>query len=189
MSLNTLETIRTRYSCRDFSDNPPSDADLRIIAEAAVCSPSGVNRQLWRIIVVKNKLLIGEMEEEGMKTLKALPDRGMYERIMSRGGRLFYNAPRMIVVPVAKTNPAGAELFDCGIVAENIALAARSIGVDSLICGMAAASFAGERSGEFKRRLGFPEGYEIGIAVLLGCAAKPGGKPHEPDYNKITVIE
>lgn len=95
----------------------------------------------------------------------------------------------MIVVPIAKTVPSGAELFDCGIVAENIALAATSLEIDSLICGLAAFSFASEKCDEFKKRLGFPEGYEIGISVLLGYAANLGGKPHELDMSKISVIE
>lgn len=189
MSLDTIEAIKTRYSCRAFLDKMPSDVELRIISEAAAASPSGMNRQLWRIIIVKNKDLLADLEAEGMKNLKALPNKAAYERIKSRGGKLYYNAPCMIVVPVAKAEPAGAELFDCGIVAENIALAATSLGVDNLICGFSAFSFAGEKGEEFKRRLGFPKGYEIGIAVLLGYAANPGGKPHEPDLSKITIIE
>lgn len=189
MPLDTIESIRTRYSCRAFSDKMPSDKDLRIIAEAAVSAPSGMNRQLWRVIVVKNKELIAELETEGMKNLSALADNNTYERIMSRGGKLYYNAPCQIIVPIAKTEPAGAELFDCGVVAETIALAAASLGIDSLICGLSAFSFSGEKGGDFKRRLGFPQGYEIGIAILLGYAVNPGGKPHEPDFSKITVIE
>jgi len=191
-----MEAIRTRYSCRAFSNKMPSDEDLRLIAEAAVCSPSGMNRQLWRVIVVKNRELIADLEGEGMKNLYTLPDRNIYKRIISRGGKLYYDAPCMIVVPTAKVNlggaktePSGAEMFDCGIVSENISLAATSLGIDNLICGLIAFSFAGDKGEEFKRRLGFPEGYEIGIAVLLGYAANPGGKPHEPDFGKITVIE
>ena len=186
-SLNTMEAIRTRYSCRAFSDKMPPDKLLQMIAEAAVAAPSGMNRQLWRIVVVKNQALIADLEAEGMKNLAALQDKSVYERIASRGGKLFYNAPCMIVVPIAKAEPAGAELFDCGIVAENIALAATSLGIDSLICGLAAFSFAGDKNAAFKRRLEFPEGYEIGIAVLLGYAENPGGKPHEPDLSKITI--
>jgi len=188
MPLDTMEAIRTRYSCRAFSDKMPSDEDLKLIAEAAVCSPSGMNRQLWRVIVVKNRELIADLEAEGMKNLYALPDRNIYKRIISRGGKLYYDALCMIVVPIAKGEPGGAELFDCGIVSENIALAATSLGIDNLICGLIAFSFAGDKGDEFKQRLGFPDGYEIGIAVLLGYAANPGGKPHEPDMGKITVI-
>ena len=189
MSLNTLETIRTRYSCRAFSDRMPPDEHLRMIAEAAAAAPSGMNRQLWRIIVVKNKQLLADLEREGIKNLASFPDQGAYNRIKSRGGKLYYNAPCMIVVPIARAEPAGAELFDCGIVAENIALAATSLGIDNLICGLAAFSFAGEKCAEFKRRLDFPEGYEIGLSVLLGYAATSGGKPHKPDLGKITTIE
>lgn len=189
MPLDTVTAINSRYSCREFSDKMPSDKELDIIAKAAAASPSGMNRQLWRVIVVKKKSLISELEAEGMKNLAAMPDKSMHERIMQRGGKLFYNAPCMMVVPVAKAFPAGAELFDCGIVAENIALAAASLGVDNLICGFSAFSFAGNRADYFKAELGFPEGYEIGIAVLLGHAETPGGKPHEPDLNKISWIE
>jgi len=189
MLLDTIETIHTRYSCRAFSDRMPSDKDLEVIAKAAVAAPSGMNRQLWRIIVLKNKKLLEQFEIEGMKNLMALSDEGIVDRILSRGGKLYYNAPCMIIVPIKKAEPVGAELFDCGIVAENIALAATSLGIDSLICGLAAFSFADDKNAEFKRLLNFPEGYEIGIAVLLGYAANPGGKPHEPDLSKITVIE
>ncbi|MDR3270273.1 MAG: nitroreductase family protein [Peptococcaceae bacterium] len=192
MPLDTIEAILTRYSCRAFTDRMPSDEDLRIIARAAVASPSGVNRQLWRVIVVKNKELIADLEAEGMKNLAALPDlpnRGTYERILARGGKLYYNTPCLIVVPIAQAQPTGAELFDCGIVAENIALAATALGINSLICGLSGFSFAGDKRVEFKRRLGFPDGYEIGIAVLLGYAVNSGGKPHEPDVAKISYID
>lgn len=189
MPLDTISAIHSRYSCRAFSAEMPSDEQLSAIAGAAVASPSGMNRQLWRVIVVKNRDLIADLEAEGMKNLAAAADKTTFERIMSRGGRLFYGAPCMIVVPVKQAVPAGAELFDCGIVAQNIALSAAALGVDSLICGLAAFCFAGDKRDEFKRRLGFPEGFEIGIAVLLGQAAAPGEKPHEPDFAKITVID
>ena len=189
MPLDTIQAIRTRYSCRAFADKMPSDEAMQAIAEAAVAAPSGMNRQRWRVVVVKNKALMADLETEGMKNLAAFPDKSAYERIMSRGGQLYYNAPCMMVVLIAKAAPAGAELFDCGIVSENIALAATSLGIDNLICGLAAFSFSGEKGTEFKARLGFPEGYDIGIAVLLGYAETAGGQPHEPDLSKISWVE
>ncbi|MDR1531771.1 MAG: nitroreductase family protein [Clostridiales bacterium] len=185
----TIRTIMSRYSCRAFVGETPPDEDLRTIAEAALAAPSGSNRQLWRVIVVKDKSLISEMDDEGMRVLAAMPDKSMYERIKGRGGGLFYNAPCMIVIPIAQANPPVAEMFDCAIVAENIALAATSLGVDNLICGLAALPFAGEKGAEFSRRLGFPEGYGIGLGVLLGYAKETGGKPHELDFSKISFVE
>ena len=185
MPNDTVKTILARWSCRAFTGEMPSGEDLRTVAGAAVAAPSGMNRQPWRVVVVKNKALIGEMEAEGMRVLASLADKSAYERIRSRGGRLFYNAPCMIVVPVPS---AGTPQLDCGILTENIAIAAASLGIDSLICGLAGFCFAGEKSEGFKSRLGFPEGYEFGIAVLLGHAAGPG-RPHEPDMGKISFVE
>jgi len=189
MPLTTLEVIRTRYSCRAFSDRMPSDEVLRTIAEAAVASPSARNIQPWRIVVIKSQALLAELEAEGMAVLAAQSDRSTYERIMSRGGKLYYGAPCMIIVPVPPAAPGSWEVFDCGIVSQTIALAAASLGVDSLICGMISLSFAGARSEAFKERLGFPEGHRAGIAVLLGYAAQPGGTPHVPNLSKISVVE
>ena len=189
MPLDTIQTILTRYSCRDFTDKIPPDEDLQTIAKAAVAAPSGMNRQLWRVIVVKNRELIREMEAEALHNIAQLPDQSIIERVRSWGGKLFYDAPCLVMVPVGQAELAGAELFDCGIVTQNISLAATSLGIDNLICGMIRFTFAGAKGPEFKKRLGFPEGYEDGIAVLLGYAANPGGQPHQPDLSKISFVE
>jgi len=184
----TLRTIAKRYSCRAFTDKKPSDGDLKTIANASLCSPSGMNRQHWQIIVVKNAELIAELEEEGLCTLANLPDKSMLERINKRGGRLFYNAPVMIMLAVKEAVPKGAELIDLGIAAQNIALAATSLGIDNLLCGLVSFAFAGEKREYFKEKLKFPEGYEVGLAVLLGYAEKPS-HPHMPNKEKVTVVE
>jgi len=44
----------------------PSEESLRIITEAAIASPSAVNQQNWRMIVVKNKELIADLFQNDM---------------------------------------------------------------------------------------------------------------------------
>ncbi|NLF26631.1 MAG: nitroreductase [Clostridiales bacterium] len=178
----TLRVIADRYSCRDFKPDRLPDEALRAIALAAVQSPSGMNNQPWRAIVVRDQRLMDEFEAEGMRILKAMDDQSAYNRIMGRGGRIFYGAPAMVVVPIQP----GAEL-DCGIVCQSIALAAASLSIGSVICGMASLPLSGGRGAEFIARLGFPEGYVFGCSVLLGYAntKKP---PHEPDESKISFI-
>ena len=184
----TLKVIAERYTCRDYKSDVPPDEMLQAIAQAAIEAPSGMNRQAWRVIVVKDKDLMRDMEAEGMAYLKNMEDKSSYNRIMDRGGRLFYGAPCMIVVPI---DPAqyGPALIDCGILCQNIALAATSLGIANTMCGFAGLAFAsGLRAGEFSQRLGFPEGYAFGCSVLLGYAntTKP---PHAPDREKIIFIE
>jgi len=184
----TLNVIAKRYSCRDFKSEMPSDEILQAIAEAAIQAPSGMNRQAWRVIVVKDKDLIKDMESEGMSYLAGMEDKSSYTRIMERGGRLFYGAPCMIVVPVDPAQYAPA-LIDCGILCQNITLAATSLGIANIMCGFTGLAFAsGLRSEEFSKRLGFPDGYAFGCSVLLGYAEteKP---PHVPDKGKISFID
>lgn len=183
-----LKTISKRFSCRSFTEKMLEDEHLAAITQAAIEAPSGMNRQSWQVIVVKNKVLIDEMNAEGVKILSSMEDKSMYERIMSRGGTLFYNAPCMIVIAVKEAYPKGAELIDLGILAQNIVLAATSLGIDNLHCGFVGLAFAGEKAAYFKHRLQFPEGYECGMGVLLGYA-KEICPPHVPDERKITVIE
>lgn len=185
---DTMQTIMKRYSCRSFNSKMPTDEDLYKIAHAALAAPSGMNRQLWRVIIVKNKELIEDMEKEGMNVLASMPDKSTYNRIMSRGGLLYYNAPCMIMIPITKSEQANAEILDCGIISENVALAATSLGIDNLICGLAGLCFVGAKKEEFEKRLGFPKGFEFGIAVLLGYADKKAS-PHELDLSKISIIE
>jgi nitroreductase len=181
----TLKTIAKRYSCRDFTGTPLSGADVKAIVEAALASPSGMNRQPWQVIVVTDKTLIDEIDSEGMKILSAADDKSSYERMMSRGGKLFYNAPCLIVVTTSSSTPA---TMDCGILSQNIALAAHSLGLGSVICGMAGIPFSGSKGGDFKKRLKFPDGYDFGISVLVG-KAKSEKEPHELDMTKVTYIE
>jgi len=184
----TLKVIAERYSCRDFKDEMPQYEILQAIAEAAIQAPSGMNRQAWRVIVVKNKELINDMESEGMSYLASMEDKTSYNRIMDRGGRLFYGAPCMIVVPIDPAQYAPA-LIDCGILCQNITLSATSLGIANIICGFTGLAFAsGIRAEEFSERLGFPAGYAFGCSVLLGYAntTKP---PHVPDKDKIKFVK
>jgi nitroreductase len=183
--MNTIEAIKSRYSCRAFTDKMPSDADLQTIAEAALAAPSAMNMQPWRVIVVKNRELLAELEAEAVRSL----DDGARERINSRGGKVYYDTPCQMIIPITDLANNKWANIDCGIITQNIALAAESLGINSLICGMINFSFMGEKRQYFKERLGFPEGYDLGLSVLLGYADEAGVKePHELDLSKITVV-
>ena len=180
----TLKTIAGRYSCRDFTGAPLAGDQIHAIANAAAAAPSAMNRQPWHVIVVTDKALIDELDDEGMRILAAAEDKSGYERILSRGGKVFYNAPCMVMVASDGSDYAA---MDCGILSQNVALAAHSLGLGSVICGMAGIPLSGPRGDALKKRMNFPSGYGFGIAVLVG-AAKSGKAPHELDMAKITYV-
>ena len=180
----TIKTIMERYSCRDFADTPLTDKQIKALVDAALAAPSALNRQPWHIIVITDKTLIEELDAEGMSILRAAEDQSGYERIKSRGGKIFYNAPCMII---AASDGSDYTVMDCGILSQNVTLAAHSLGLGSVICGMAGVPLNGPRGDELKKRLQFPDGYGFGIAVLVGTA-KTGKESHELDKNKVTYF-
>ena len=179
----TLEVIKNRYSCRSFAETPLTDEEIRLISEAGVQAPSGNNSQRWRVIAVKDKDLLAELDAEAMRAISEMEDKTLYDRLMDRGGTVLYHAPCVVYIPI----PSAEAELDCGIVSENIALAAASLGIASCICGLARFSFSESKSAYFKERLCFPDGYDFGMSVLLGTA-KAARSPHTPDTSKITII-
>ena len=178
----TLKTIKNRYSCRSYTGEAIEKEKIEAIALAGVQSPSGLNQQPWKISVLQNKAMIDEMDDALMAKLAAQEDRTAYDRMMSRGGKVFYNAPCMYVIAKLPNKD-----MDCGIVAENMALAASSLGLGNVICGMAGVLINDEIGLKYKDKL-IPEGYEFGVALLVGYPTNPEGTPHEPDLSKIIYV-
>ena len=123
------------------------------------------------------------MDGEGMRLLSLQEDRSVYERFMGRGGTLYYNAPCMFLILKKPSTD-----LDAGIVCENIVLAAQSLGLSSVICGMAAIPFNGPKGAALKARAGFDGDWEFAVSVLVGYGAIEG-KPHVPDMSKIRYID
>lgn len=179
----TLQVIAQRYSCRNYDGRMPEREKLEAIALAAVQSPSGMNRQPWRIVVVNKKALVDELDAEGLRVLKDGGDSDYYNLILKRGGKLFYNAPCMFLI----LKQPGREI-DIGIVSENITLAAASLGLASVIAASPAIPLKGPNGDQLKQKLKFPDGFEFGLSVLVGYAVKEGA-PHQLDLSKIQFIE
>ena len=175
--------ILERYSCRDFTGAPLTEDQVKTLAEAALAAPSAINRQPWRVTVVTDKALIEEMDAEGMKVIEE-QDKEWHAQMIKRGGKIFYNAPCMVMVASDGSDYAS---MDCGILSQNVALAAHGLGLGSVICGMARLPLSGARRNEFKQKMRFSDSYTFGIAVLVG-AANSGKAPHELDWGKVNYI-
>lgn len=175
-----LKAIAERNSCRDFTGEPLTKDQVDALVKAALAAPSAVNRQPWHIIMCTDKALLDEMDKAGMDV--AEPE--SKARIEERGGKMFYNAPCAMVVLSDSTEWAA---MDAGILIENVALAAHSLGLGNVICGMFRIPLGGPKGGEYKKRLKFPDGYTFGIAIMVG-KANEGKVPHELDMAKVTYV-
>jgi nitroreductase len=179
-----IKAITERYTCRDFTPTPLTDEQVKTLTDAALAAPSGGNRQPWQVVVITDKALIEELDGEAYKVLAGLDDKMYYERVKERGGRVFYDAPYLMVI---LGDGSTWSSLDSGILCQNVVLAAQSLGLGSCIVGLAGMAINGPRKEEYRKRLKFPEGYEFAIGVLVGTV-KSGKEPHEWETSKVTYI-
>jgi len=180
----TLKHIFERNSCRDFKDTPLTDEQVDLLVKAALAAPSALNLQPWYIVMVTDKAIVDGMDDEGMEILKSDADQTSYERMMSRGGKLFYNAPSLMLV---MSDGSDWGTLDSGILCQNVVIAAQSLGLGTCIVGMARIPLSGPKSDDYKKLLKLPEGCTFAIGILIGTV-NTGKEPHELDMGKVTYI-
>ena len=180
----TLRNIAERYTCRDFKNTPLTEQQVEELVKAALAAPSAMNRQPWHVIMVTDKALVDELDAEGMDIISKSEDLTMYNRMMERGGNLFYNAPCLAIV-LSDGSKWGT--LDCGILCQNVVIAAESMGLGTCIVGMAGYPLNGPRAEEYQKRFNFPEGHTFAIGILIG-GINSGKEPHEHDRTKVSYV-
>ena len=98
---------------------------------------------------------------------------------------MFYNAPCALII--THDGSKWGDL-DCGILCQNVVLAAQSLGLGTCIVGLFRVPLDSPKGEEFKKRLKFKDGYEFAVGVLIGTI-KSGKPPHELDCGKVTYIK
>jgi nitroreductase len=174
MSNPVLQAIADRRSIRSYTDEDVTKEQFDILLKAAMESPSANNAQPWHFSVVRNPALLREINEEALKYLK------------TEVADIFRGAKTAIFLSCDDGSRWGR--VDCGIAVENIALAAHSIGLGSVILAMPAAAFTGSRGDYFNKLIKFPQGHSFAIAIAVGVAA--GSKEaHSQEKDRITFVD
>jgi len=161
--MNVLEAIKERRSVRRFTTDPVSREDLTTIIEAAQWAPSWVNVQPWKIIIVEDRTRI--------EALKGTLSPG------NPAAKGFDQAPLLLVLIGERgksglyggsfsTDKGDWYMFDLGIAAQNIALAAHSLGLGTVHVGAMDHPKAA-------RILEVPDGFEVVELLPLGRPAFP----------------
>ncbi|WP_010262661.1 nitroreductase family protein [Treponema primitia] len=184
MANSTFEAIFTRRSSRSYTSQRVEDETVANLAKAALAAPSGSNSQPVNVIVVQDTALLLELEKAAVDYFVKAGNEAVVNRNKQRNNKIFYGASTVFFLAVKN----GANI-DVGIAAENIAIAATSLGLGNIILGLPGVAFnAPETAAYWKAKLGFPDGYEYGTAVAVGYTADTG-KPHDIDLSKISYIK
>lgn len=187
MHNEVINTIFTRSSVRAYKNEQLTQDMIDTLAKVALASPTAMNAQTQRFYFVTNKELIGEWERLVADAMMKNASEEMKEKMKQRGGKVFYNAPLVIVVAVDKKNKFS--MIDSGIAIGELAIAAKSMGLDSVILGMPALVFDGGEKGEqLKEKLGIDKNLDFAIAISIGFADM-SKEPHESNPNHIIYVK
>lgn len=169
---NIFEVIEERSSIRKYTDEPVSEEMCRTLIEAALKAPTATNRKEIHITVVgKGNPVQAEIQND------LDPD---------RKGSFYYDAP--LTFYLSAEEDFGWSDVDAGIAVENMHLAAKALGLGSVILGCMKKVLNGEKKEEYSKKLAFPEGYTFRIAIAVG---HPDTEKRRHDFDfesNVTVI-
>lgn len=164
-----LDAIAARRSIRAYTAEQITQEQLNALLDAAQASPSASNSQPWHFSVVQNKALLTRINEAfRTEILKEINDPDRRARFEDPAYSVFFHAPTVIFVSCQPTSAMRYAETDCGMATENIALAAHSMGLGSVILGMPRLAFVGPEADEFRGLLGFPAGYDYILSIAVG---------------------
>jgi nitroreductase len=158
--MDVYEAIQSRFSVRSYEDEPVEEDKLQRVLEAARSAPTARNRQMWKLVVVRNET-----------ARKALAD---------AAGQSFIGEAPVLLAMVGLT-PADAmfckvptDPVDCAIVLDHVTLAAVAEGLGTCWIG----HFDQEKCATI---LGVPKTAKIvGLMPLGYPAVSPSGKSRKP---------
>lgn len=153
---DVLKTIAKRSSIRAYTDEMLTEEEIRTIVTAGLQAPTARNAQEFHITVLTKK---NELLEELNTDLAGG---------VKREAKFYYGAPALFVISGDKEYDWTA--LDCGIVVENMHLAATSMGLGSVVLGCIR-DLCYEKESYYAKALAFPENYGFQVALAVGHPA------------------
>lgn len=173
------EVMRDRRSIRKYEEKDVSPDVLNGVLEAVRWAPSWANTQCWEVIVIKDNAVKEKLQETiapknpATKAIVAAPV------LLALCGKLkvsgYYDGK-------VTTKFGDWFMFDLGLAAQNICLAAHHAGLGTVIVGL----FDHDRA---KNVLQVPEGYELVALIPMGYPAKISSPPKRREINEFTHFE
>jgi nitroreductase len=174
-----IETIMARRSVRKYTDQPVEREKLQLIADCGINAPSGMNKQPWEVRIVDSAAYIDSLTVAfKAENPKMAEDPGFKN--------MFRNAPAVIFIAA----PAdGSGQLDCGLLGENMILAAQSLDLGTCCLGGPIHFMkSSPAAAPYVQRLGLSEGYELLYAIAVGYPDEsPEAKPR--DAEKVKFVE
>jgi nitroreductase len=177
--MDTLECIRTRRSIRKFTADLVEEKDLQQILEAVRFAPSWANTQCVEVVVVREmqqKMALQDTVSPGNPARAGILQAPVVIALCARRGKAGFFKGR------ATTAHGDWFMFDAGIAAQNLCLAAHALGYGSVHVGLIDHLAAA-------RLLSLPEELAVIELIPIGRPAESPRMPPRRDLAEWIHIE
>lgn len=165
-----LETIYNRRTCRKFKTRQVERDVLMELLKAAQFAPSAYNDQNWHFTVVQNEELLEELKTLYRQSMLDYGDDFSVKRANEPDFVPFFGAPTLVFISGEENSKSKFIEITCGAAAQNLLLAAESLGISTCLMTGPALMFLRPDRRKIEQRLGFPVGYRFTCVVALGYA-------------------
>jgi nitroreductase len=168
--ISTMDAINGRRSVRSFTAQRIDEATIRALLAAAVRAPTAIHLEPWAFVIIQDADALKRLSDHA----KGFFVEEMHRAHLDRGGHtlsmferpdfnIFYNAGTLIVICGKPMGPFVAA--DCWLAAENLMLAAFSMGLGTCVIGSAV---TGLNTPESKAELGIPAEVSAIAPIIVG---------------------
>jgi len=200
--MDFFDAVTTQRAMRRLKPDPVPDAAVRQIMDAAICAPSGGNRQGWSFLVIRDAAIrarLGELYREGWGELMKLPyyasaakepPDSPASKMLASARHLSEHlgeAPVLILACIAvdpgvtPTVTTGSSIYPA---VQNIMLAARALGIGSCLT-----TIHRYRDAQVKVLLGIPPNVETAALIPLGYPLGTFGRPPRRPLREVAFAE
>lgn len=175
-----VENILTRRSIRDYKAEPVCREQMAKVIECGLYAPNAMNAQTWAVRVVDAADFIDGVTAIAVEQMPRLAEQEGFRNI-------FRNAPTVAFIACPEESYSGE--YDCGLLSENMMLAAWSMGIGSCCLGSVVPVMTSEAAKPYLERLQLPEGYKLLVGIAFGYPADEIPAPTPRDMAKGFYVE
>jgi nitroreductase len=169
-NMSIMDAIYKRSSVRSYSPERLNQTTIRTLLAAAVRAPTAVHLEPWAFVVLQDMSALKHLSDRAKplfleEAQRAHLDRGGHtlDIFASPDFNMFYNAGTLIIICGKAMGPFVAA--DCWLAAENLILAACSMGLGTCVIGAAVPAL---NTPDIKAELGIPDQVTAIAPIIVG---------------------
>jgi nitroreductase len=170
MNMSLIDAIYKRSSVRSYSPERLDETTIRTLLAAAVRAPTAVHLEPWMFAILQDTNALKRLSDRAKplfleEVRRAHLDRGGHalDIFASPDFNMFYNASTLIVICGKPMGPF--VVADCWLAAENLILAACSMGLGTCVIGAAVPAL---NTPDIKAELGIPDEVTAIAPIIVG---------------------